>query len=428
MELNFSALPALQAVSGAPTPPPVDIAVSKRSAGAGATPGTAVAGERFALELAQWMSEGALPVVSDTPTPPPVEIALGKPLSGAGASVDAAVAGEPFAPELAAWMSEVALPAVPAGLGVEVADDAREIAPEIATSEEPAADPAAMIWMILGLQKPEAPKARGASTEAPPADSALAAQAPPALPAQALGRRPEPPAQARQDRTANGPVMPSLPATASPVASAALATAFAWHLEHAPTLDAAALPLSLGLDALPEVATAAAATGDVAPTPAAPPALPGTPIIERINSLTAGLIPAEVLDPLTPQAPQQIAETVVWHLGKGEQEVRIRLNPKDLGQIDVSIKLEGEHVDVRFDAADASVRDVVQTSLPQLASLLSARGLTLDQAQVFSQSRGQQNPAAPESERRSSADGSAEIGTVTETRRVLRRGLVDDYV
>lgn len=423
MELNFSAQPALPAVFGAPTPPAVDIAVSRRLAGAGATTEAAVAGEPFALELAQWMSEVPLSAVSDAPTPPPVEIAVGRPISGAGASMGAAVTGEPFALELAQWMSEGALPALPAGLGVEVADDAGEIAPEIAASEERAADPAAMIWMILGLQKPEAPKTRGASIDAPPADSALAAQA---LPAQALGLRPERPAQVRQDRTANGSVMPSLPATASPVASAALATAFARHLELAPALDSASLPLNAALDAL--TAAGAAGSGDIATAPAAPPALAGTPMIERINSLTAGLIPAEVLDPLTPQAPQQIAETVVWHLGKGEQEVRIRLNPKDLGQIDVSIKLEGEHVDVRFDAADASVRDVVQTSLPQLASLLSARGLTLDQAQVFSQSRGQQNSAAPEPERRSSAEGSAEIGTVTETRRILRRGLVDDYV
>lgn len=350
--------------------------------------------------------------------PPPAETSAGKRPPATDAS------GEPFAQELAQWMGDGALPA---GMAAEVADAAGEITAEVAATEEPAADPAAMIWMILGLQKPNAPIAHGASAEAPPAEVELAAaQALPTLPATAQGRRPELPAQAHHGRATSGPIMPTLPSTASPVASAALATAFARHLELAPGGDAAGLPLAPGLEGLP--AAAVAGSAEVATTPAAPSALPAVSMVERVNSLTAGLTPAEVIDPLTPQAPQQIAETVVWHLGKGEQEVRIRMNPKDLGQIDVSIKLEGEHVDVRFDAADASVRDVVQTSLPQLASLLSARGLTLDQAQVFSQSRGYQNPATPESDRRSSAEGSSEIGTVTETRPVLRRGLVDDYV
>lgn len=168
------------------------------------------------------------------------------------------------------------------------------------------------------------------------------------------------------------------------------------------------------------------------------------PTIQNLASLAA-LAPAEPLrhaavasppppaavDILHPQAPQQLAETVAWHVGKGVSEVRIRLNPEELGPLDIQLKLDGDKVSVRFDMADSSVRDVVQTSLPSLSSLLSARGLQLDQAQVFSQSRGHGTPQHPQSSPSSfaqqSAEGNAENPVVSAVRTFVRRGLLDDY-
>lgn len=343
--------------------------------------------------------------------------------AAAGAALPVAGAAEavPFANELAQWMMTDAATAQVCAPAVIAPELVEEPTAEPA-SDTPAADAAAMIWLMLGLPTRE-PVATPGGAATPTPDSEASSTAVSGLPATALGRRVGLPLQARASGRA-GPTMPELPPTASPIASAALTAAFAKHL------DTPILPETPGgafadvLEALPVAASAAVAEAAAVPTT---PAL-GLPAIERLNSLTAGLAPpADTIDPMLPQAPQQIAETVVWHLGKGAQEVQIRLNPEDLGQIDVSIKLEGEHVDVRFDAADASVRDVVQTSLPQLATLLSARGLTLDQAQVFSQSRGQQNPA-PVPERRESAGGQIDAVTETSSRRVLRRGLVDDYV
>lgn len=143
---------------------------------------------------------------------------------------------------------------------------------------------------------------------------------------------------------------------------------------------------------------------------------------------TSPALPPAVVDLRHPQAPQQIAETVVWNVGKGMSEVQIRLNPEDLGPIEVQLKLDGDKVAVRFDMADASVRDVVQTSLPNLASLLAARGLQLDQAQVFQQDRGHAQ-AQPEVARESRGAGEdSESDPVSTPRVTLRRGLVDDYV
>lgn len=152
-----------------------------------------------------------------------------------------------------------------------------------------------------------------------------------------------------------------------------------------------------------------------------------SPAMER--GATPLLTPG-VIDLRLPQASQQLAESVVWQLDQAAQEVRIRLNPQELGSVDVQLRLDGDKVSVRFDMADASVRDMVQTSLPQLSSMLAARGLALDQAQVFSQDRGQsqsQGGAVPSetSERRSSSETSADPAQVW--RRSTHSGVFDHY-
>lgn len=226
-----------------------------------------------------------------------------------------------------------------------------------------------------------------------------------------------------------GPVdLTALPATNLPPAAGAVSAA-----------AGAAIGIAADAPAADPAGLAAAASGPVPSDDASP-----SPTIQNLASLAA-LAPAEpmrhtplaaapqatVVDIAQPQAPRQIAETVAWHVGKGVSEVRIRLNPEDLGPLDIQIKLDGDKVNVRFDMADSSVRDVVQTSLPSLSSLLSARGLQLDQAQVFSQGRGHGTPPhpqhAPSSFSSSSADPGAENPIATAVRAFVRRGLLDDY-
>lgn len=225
------------------------------------------------------------------------------------------------------------------------------------------------------------------------------------------------------------------------------------------TLDAAASAASATAGLLPTtaqgssvvdaaIATSTDAAVDIVPlaTEAAAQSASGDatpPTIQNLASLAAfapadplrhaavAAPPAATVDIMQPQAPQQIAETVAWHVGKGLSEVRIRLNPEELGPLDIQLKLDGDKVSVRFDLADSSVRDVVQTSLPSLSSLLAARGLQLDQAQVFSQGRGHgapQNPqSSPSSFTQQGAESNGENPVVAAVRTFVRRGLLDDY-
>lgn len=317
-----------------------------------------------------------------------------------------------FASDLAQWMAGAGEVAVPSA-AESALEDAIEPEPE-----EQATDPVAMLWLALGLPAPT-PLRKGAAmaaTEATAAAPGLAAEAGDSsqdLAAILSGSSAEPLVRGPR-ATPSGPVMPSLPATAAETARSALATAFAKHIERfaAEPARGAAPP---GIEAL-----VPAPRAPDAPTPPV-----GVPVIERLAAVVATITPAAVIDPRLPQAPQQIAETVIWNLGKGAQEVRIHLNPEDLGPLDLNIKLDGDRVAVRFDLPDASLRDVVQSSLPNLAALLGARGLALDQAQVFTQQgRGQAHPPAPQSQ----PNEDAPVESVQAPRASLRRGLVDDYV
>ncbi|MCC2657278.1 MAG: flagellar hook-length control protein FliK [Panacagrimonas sp.] len=214
-------------------------------------------------------------------------------------------------------------------------------------------------------------------------------------------------------RSANAPDAPTMPTLLRPAAAAHGAAAF-----------------TVVPDAASESGTAAAVSGSTsAPDATALFALPVSP--ETVARSAPHAVAATVVDILQPQAARQMAETITWHVpAQGVAEVQIRLNPEELGPVEVKLKLDGDKVSVRFDLADERVRDVVQSSLPSLSSMLSARGLQLDQAQVFAQSRGQGSPQQPSQAPWSSVarEGSdAELSISAVPRPLIRRGLLDDY-
>lgn len=206
---------------------------------------------------------------------------------------------------------------------------------------------------------------------------------------------------------------------------------------------------SMSVDA-PKDAIVARASAEAAPVPrdeAATPARSHAPagISETSNAASASnassvpassaQAPVPVARAEVPAAPATIdvtrslarfhvAEQVVWALGEGLSEIRLNLHPAELGEIQVQMKVNGDKVHVEFHAPDAAVRDVVQTSLPNLSSLLAVRGLQLDQAQVFAPKVA--SPTMP-----GSSSGGSQIvnpGLAPLVRRLRRSGLLDDYV
>ena len=96
-------------------------------------------------------------------------------------------------------------------------------------------------------------------------------------------------------------------------------------------------------------------------------------------------------------------------------DTRIRLAPENLGTVDVSIRRDGDRIQVHFTAENPTTRQLLADAAPRLAELAESRGLKLGQSSVDGGSgeRGQQQqqnypstPARPASARATSGTAS----------------------
>jgi flagellar hook-length control protein FliK len=76
------------------------------------------------------------------------------------------------------------------------------------------------------------------------------------------------------------------------------------------------------------------------------------------------------------------ASRVQWLVDQQVGEARIKLNPPDLGAVDVKISLVEDKTFVHLTTATAAARDELAQSLPRLRELLSSSGLSLGGATV----------------------------------------------
>jgi len=71
----------------------------------------------------------------------------------------------------------------------------------------------------------------------------------------------------------------------------------------------------------------------------------------------------------------------------GIEHAQLKLNPAEMGPIEVRIRLDGSQAQVDFSASQAGTRQALQDAVPALASALRESGLTLTGGGVFDQPR-----------------------------------------
>lgn len=118
----------------------------------------------------------------------------------------------------------------------------------------------------------------------------------------------------------------------------------------------------------PAVVSAATATPQ---DPAARPALPSTAIDMPLRQ--AGW-------------DQALGDRVVWMVNQKFQGAEIKLNPPQLGPIEVRIQMHHDQAQVSFTAQHGAVRDALEAALPRLREMFAANGLGLGDVNVSQQS------------------------------------------
>lgn len=90
---------------------------------------------------------------------------------------------------------------------------------------------------------------------------------------------------------------------------------------------------------------------------------------------------------------QALSERVLWAANQKMQSAEIKLNPPQLGPIEVRIQMHQDQAQVSFTSQHAAVRDALEAALPRLREMFNASGFELD-ANVSQHSFAQQQRQA----------------------------------
>ncbi|GEM_PF-1781791 len=83
---------------------------------------------------------------------------------------------------------------------------------------------------------------------------------------------------------------------------------------------------------------------------------------------------------------QELGNRIVWMTGKEVDSAQIRVNPPQLGPVEVRINLNQDQATVSFAAQNANVRDAIEAAVPRLREMLGSQQLNLVNVDISQQS------------------------------------------
>jgi len=113
--------------------------------------------------------------------------------------------------------------------------------------------------------------------------------------------------------------------------------------------------------------------------------------------------------PQHPQWSHALGERMQWMVGQQLQQAEIRLDPPELGSLDVKVTVNKEHATVHFVTHNPQVRDALEAATPRLREMFAESGLNLGDVNVSQESFHQQ-AAQDGGEHAASHDGGDAIG------------------
>jgi flagellar hook-length control protein FliK len=95
----------------------------------------------------------------------------------------------------------------------------------------------------------------------------------------------------------------------------------------------------------------------------------------------------------TPEFAPALAQQVVWMAGKDVQIAELRIDPPELGPVEVRLQLSGDEAVVQFVSAHADVRSALEGAIARLRESLAQSGIQLGEASVGAESFRDQRPS-----------------------------------
>jgi flagellar hook-length control protein FliK len=138
-----------------------------------------------------------------------------------------------------------------------------------------------------------------------------------------------------------------------------------------------------------------------------------------------------------PEWGQGLGRQMLWMVNQNMRSAEMRLNPANLGPIEVRIEMDDDRVSVAFNSRHAVVREAIELAIPRLREMFDANGMNLTHTDVSHQSFAEQhNSAFSGDNNRQQQSFAANLPALDDIRIVqpepglhpLNDGLVDCYI
>ena len=137
-----------------------------------------------------------------------------------------------------------------------------------------------------------------------------------------------------------------------------------------------------------------------------------------------------------PEWNQGLAKQMLWMTNQNIRSAELRLNPANLGPIEVRIDMDDDQVSLAFSSRHAGVREAMELAMPRLREMFEQSGLNLADTDISQQSFAEQRSqqAADHSDHDKSAPGhhtdtaNSVVSLAEEGAQAVNLGLVDYYI
>ncbi|VEB96496.1 Flagellar hook-length control protein [Cedecea lapagei] len=201
---------------------------------------------------------------------------------------------------------------------------------------------------------------------------------------------------------ADGSVKKAAPTT-SALADSRTPAATVSSAQQQPVDDKIQLAANKGSDSRDSAPLQVNNTAPVTPqiTPAISSATIAAPTTTVIATPTAPTIAAQLG---SHEWQQQISQHVTLFTRQGQHSAELRLHPEDLGQVQISLKLEDNQAQLQMISPHSHVRAALEAALPTLRTALAENGIQLGQSNISSESFAQQQSGQQQQQNTRSAE------------------------
>lgn len=143
-----------------------------------------------------------------------------------------------------------------------------------------------------------------------------------------------------------------------------------------------------------------------APSPTGPTVTMG-PIVSNLTSAQPTFAAAPVVSAQlgSNEWQQTISQHITLFTRQGQQSAELRLHPEDLGQVQITLKLDDNQAQLQMVSGHSHVRAALEAALPVLRTQLAENGIELTQSSISSENFNGQQQTSSQHQQQTSRSG-----------------------